>query len=339
MSKTVPMAENSLRGLNTFGMEAQALSVQRIYNTELLREILKSGISPIRILGGGSNILITGDQPFHILKNEIKGIEIIRENIDEVTVKVGAGEVWHQLVLWSLSQNLGGLENLSLIPGSVGAAPMQNIGAYGVEQKMCFDSLDAVELKSGKSIHFSIQECGFGYRESIFKNLMKDQLFITHVTYTLTKRAHRLHLSYGAIRDVLDGWGIKKPEICDVSRAVIHIRKSKLPDPLEIGNAGSFFKNPEIDDDQYQCLLAKFPDIVGYPQKSGLVKVAAGWLIEKAGFKGFRRNQIGVHKDQALVLVNYGGGSGKEILELSKEIQLKIHDQFGITLQPEVNIW
>lgn len=333
------MVAQSLSKHNTFGIDARALSVRSVWSTNHLLTMLKEDIYPFRILGGGSNILITQDLPYHILHNEIKGLEIIEENDEYLIVKVGAGEVWHQLVMWTLSHNLGGLENLSLIPGSVGAAPMQNIGAYGVEQDSCFVSLEAVHIENGVIKIFDKEECGFGYRESIFKHSLKDQYFITHVSYRLSKRNHHLHLTYGAISQVLELWHIGSPTIHDVSRAVIHIRQSKLPDPRETGNAGSFFKNPVVERDLYEKLSGIYPDLVAYPQPDGRYKVAAGWLIEKAGYKGVRRQNVGVHKHQALVLVNYGGGTGEEILQLSQEIQRVVKDKFGITLHPEVNIW
>lgn len=333
------MVAQSLINYNTFGIDARALSVRSVWSTNHLLSMLKEDIYPFRILGGGSNILITQDLPYHILRNEIKGLEITEENDEQLIVKVGAGEVWHQLVMWTLSHNLGGLENLSLIPGSVGAAPMQNIGAYGVEQDSCFVSLEAVHIETGIKKIFDKEECGFGYRESIFKYSLKDQYFITHVSYRLSKRNHNLHLTYGAISQVLEQWHIGSPTIHDVSRAVIHIRQSKLPDPRETGNAGSFFKNPVVERDLYEKLSSIYPDLVAYPQPDGRYKVAAGWLIEKAGYKGVRRQNVGVHKHQALVLVNYGGGTGQEILQLSQEIQRVVKDKFGIVLDPEVNIW
>ncbi len=329
----------SLKTYNTFGMDVFADNLIYILQENDLFDVLENQLSPIKIIGGGSNILMTGDIPGFVLRNEIKGIEIIEEDIHQVKVQVGAGEKWHQLVLWSLSHNMGGLENLSLIPGSVGAAPMQNIGAYGVEQESVFHSLKAIHLNSGATKIFSKEECKFGYRESIFKNELKDQYFITHVTYLLKKRNHDLHLEYGVITDIIRQKGITKPTIQDISAAVIEIRQSKLPDPSQIGNAGSFFKNPVVSISKYQSLKEEYPDIPSYPVSETEVKIPAGWLIEKSGYKGKTFGNIGVHKNQALVLVNYGGGSGLDIHSLSIQIQKTVLEVFGIKIQTEVNIW
>jgi UDP-N-acetylmuramate dehydrogenase len=331
--------QESLKAYNTFGLDATSKGIICINNEQDLFEYLVKGLSPSKILGGGSNILVTQNIDAYILKNNIKGIEIIDEDDDQVIVKVGAGESWHQFVLWALSHDLGGLENLSLIPGSVGAAPMQNIGAYGVEQEAVFHSLNAIHLVNGIRRTFFKKECQFGYRESVFKNELKEQYFITHVTYILSKRNHHLHIEYGAIKDVLVKNGISAPTIRDVSDAVIEIRQSKLPDPKKIGNAGSFFKNPVIPISQYQDLKTHFPEMPSYPVDELSIKVPAGWLIEQAGMKGFSRGQIGVHKLQALVLVNYGGGQGNDLWQLALDVQSKVLDKFNITIHPEVNIW
>ena len=291
----------------------------------------------VLILGGGSNILLTKDFNGLVIKNQITGIEIVHEDEHYVTVKVGGGEIWHQFVLHAIDNNWGGIENLSLIPGTVGAAPMQNIGAYGIEIKEVFESLTAVDLKTGHTKTFNKEACKFGYRESIFKLSAKGQYFIADVTFKLTKSNHQINTSYGAIQDVLKERNIANPTIKDVSDAVISIRKSKLPDPKEIGNSGSFFKNPTIDKIDYEGLKIEFPDIPGYIVSDNEVKVPAGWLIEQCGWKGLKRGEIGVHKNQALVLVNYGGGKGIEIADLSKEIQQSVIDKFGIELTPEVN--
>lgn len=329
----------NLKPFNTFGLEATSKGVIHILHENDLFEVLLQGLSPLKILGGGSNVLITKNIEAYILRNEIKGIEIIDEDENQILVQCGAGEQWHQFVMWSLSHGLAGLENLSLIPGSVGAAPMQNIGAYGVEQESAFHSLKAIDLSSGVRRIFYKAECKFGYRESIFKNEVKDQYFITHVTYLLKKKDFQLQLSYGAITDILHQKGITQPTVIDVSEAVMDIRRSKLPDPKIIGNAGSFFKNPVISISLYDKLIAQYPDMPSYPINAEFVKIPAGWLIEKSGMKGYTKGHIGVHKLQALVLVNYGGGIGADIYQLALDIQQKVNDMFEIEITPEVNLW
>lgn len=333
------LKDQSIRPYNTFGIDATAKGLIRVSSENDIYEILVAELSPLKIIGGGSNILITKDLDAYLLKNEIKGIQVIDEDEDRVMVEVGAGEQWHNFVLWAVSHNLAGVENLSLIPGSVGAAPMQNIGAYGVEQNEVFHSLKAIHLEKGTRKVFFKYECDFGYRESIFKYELKDQYFITHVTYILKKNNHELNTSYGAIADVLSENGIKTPTIQDVSDAVISIRKSKLPDPKKVGNAGSFFKNPVISDSKYQTLVGSYPQIPHYPQADGSVKIPAGWLIEKAGFKGMTLGQIGVHRDQALVLVNHGGGAGNDIYTLALDIKAQVKKLFAVDIETEVNIW
>jgi len=329
----------SLKPYNSFGLSVNAENFVAITSEDILYEVLVNEYQPLKILGGGSNILLTDDVAGYVLINKIKGINIIDEDEEQLLVQVGAGEAWHLLVMWSLSHDLGGLENLSLIPGSVGAAPMQNIGAYGVEQEACFHSLHAISLINGTRKIFYKHDCKFGYRESIFKNEAKDQYFITHVNYLLTKTDHQLHLDYGAIKEVLTQKAISHPTIQDVSDAVIDIRSSKLPNPKVIGNAGSFFKNPVITKHHFYKLIKDFPTIPHYPQSDGSVKIPAGWLIEKLGFKGIIREQIGVHKDQALVLVNYGAGDGKDILALATDIQAAVYSTFDIKISQEVNVW
>ena len=329
----------SLKAFNTFGLEVNAEQFIYILSENDLFDVIANHLAPLKIIGGGSNILITRDISGYVLKNEIKGIEIIKEDINQVLVQVGSGEVWHLFVLWSLSHNLGGLENMALIPGSVGAAPMQNIGAYGVEQDSVFHSLTAIDLNTGSRKTFLKDECKFGYRDSIFKNEAKDQYFITNVNYLLNKKKHILHIDYGAIKDVIDLKDIKLPTIHDVSSAVIEIRQSKLPDPALIGNAGSFFKNPVISVMKYESLKEKYIDLLSYPISESEVKIPAGWLIEKSGYKGKIYGNIGVHKNQALVLVNYGDGLGNDIYNLAIEIQKTVFDTFGIKIQTEVNIW
>jgi len=329
----------NLKYYNSFGISAEAKGLIHIYSDIDIFEVLVKKLTPIYIIGGGSNILLTKNVDGYILRNEIKGIEIIDEDENQLIVQVGAGEKWHHLVLWSLSHNLAGLENLSLIPGCVGAAPMQNIGAYGVEQESVFHSLKAIHLQSGVRKVFFKDDCHFGYRDSIFKNRHKNQYFITHVTYMLKKKNYELHFDYGAIRDVLAAKSISSPTIHHISEAVIEIRKSKLPDPTIIGNAGSFFKNPVIPVSSFQSLKQKYHDIPSYPVSETSVKIPAGWLIEKAGFKGLQRNGIGVHHLQALVLVNFGSGQGGDILALATEIKRSVQDMFDVTIEPEVNIW
>lgn len=290
------------------------------------------------ILGGGSNVLLTRDVDGFVLRMNIRGKEIISENNQHVLVRVGAGENWHEFVMHALDQGWGGIENLSLIPGTVGAAPMQNIGAYGIEVESVFDHLRAVNRNDGSVRTFNKEECAFGYRESVFKTTLKNQYIICDVTLRLNKPPHALNTSYGAIQQVLSERNIDNPTIRDVSEAVISIRRSKLPDPAEIGNSGSFFKNPVIPLARYRDLQTEYPEIPGYKVSDNSVKVPAGWLIEQCGWKGHVRDNIGVHKNQALVLVNYGGGKGEDIKKLAQDIQKSVTDRFGIGLKPEVNI-
>jgi UDP-N-acetylmuramate dehydrogenase len=328
----------SLKSLNTFGFDVACDTLITVQSISELQAFFKNGnpAEPLLLLGGGSNMLLTEDFRGTVLKIDIKGKERIREDEAHVWVKIGAGENWHESVLWTLENNWGGLENLSLIPGNVGAAPMQNIGAYGIEVKAHFDHLTAVSRNDGSLRKFTLEECAFGYRESVFKRELKDQYVIAEVCFRLDKE-HKLHTGYGAIQDELKKIGVDTPTIRDVSRAVIAIRQSKLPDPKEIGNSGSFFKNPVVSAAHYEKLKAQYPDLVAYPSGEGM-KLAAGWLIEKAGWKGFRRGDAGVHARQALVLVNYGNAKGEEILALSKEIIADIKEKFGVALEAEVNI-
>lgn len=319
-------------------MSAESKGIIPIYSERGIFEVLVKGYQPLKILGGGSNILITQDQDAYILKNEIKGIEIIDEDADEVLVKVGAGENWHNLVLWTISQNLSGIENLALIPGCVGAAPMQNIGAYGVEQKSVFHSLKAIDLQEGTSKLFFREECKFGYRESVFKNELKGRYIITHVNYIFSKN-HNLNTSYGAIDKKLEENGITNPTIADVANAVISIRQSKLPDPKVIPNTGSFFKNPIVLKTELDRIKKNHPAVVSYPVDDQHVKIPAAWLIEQAGYKGKQDGDAGIHKNHALVLVNYGTATGDEMLSFAKKVQEGVEATFGIKLVPEVNIW
>ncbi len=328
----------SLKPFTTFGIDKKAKFFTTVTTLDELKSALllvKEKQLPVFILGGGSNILLTRDIEGLVIKLEIKGINLVKEDEDQLWVEVGAGEMWHELVMHSIAKDWAGLENLSLIPGTVGASPMQNIGAYGVEIKDVFDSLMAMNRETLEMQFFDAEACRFGYRESVFKQTFKDQFVITSVTFRLSKTPN-FHLEYGAIREVLAANGIDQPSIRAISDAVIQIRQSKLPDPKEIGNAGSFFKNPTIPNAQFDELKASYPSIPGYPSAEG-VKVAAGWLIEQTGWKGKRIGEVGVHAKQALVLVNYGGGSGEEIKKLSEQIQASVYDKFGVQLQAEVN--
>jgi len=330
----------NLLPFNTFGITAKARHFARFSSAAELIDQLKTAEvlrGPMMVIGGGSNLLFTRDFPGVILKNEIGGIHTIEENDKSVLIQAGAGEVWHQLVLYTIGVNAGGIENLSLIPGSVGAAPMQNIGAYGVEIKDVFQELSALEIATGKIRTFSAAECRFGYRESIFKNELKGQYIILDVTLKLS-RSPEVNTSYGAIEQQLKAMGITNPGIRDVSDAVISIRRSKLPDPAIIGNAGSFFKNPLVPKSQFDTLRTKYRDVVGYPAGEHSIKLAAGWLIEKAGWKGKTLGNFGVHKDQALVLVNYGGAQGNQIYELSEQIVQSVRQKFDVELEREVNL-
>lgn len=329
----------SLKPYNTFGIAATAKYFVEVSDIEQLQTILQhldyQGIERL-ILGGGSNLLLTRDFDGIVIKIAIKGIEKYKEDNENIWLKAGAGEVWHDLVLYCVNHDYAGIENLSLIPGTVGAAPMQNIGAYGVEIKEVFESLEAIEIKTGKNRIFTKDECQFGYRESIFKHAVKGEYVIVNVSFRLNKTPV-YHVEYGAIKDTLAEMGIEKLSIKAISDAVISIRQSKLPNPAEIGNAGSFFKNPEIPRAQFDLLKEQFPAIPSYPVNELTVKVPAGWLIEQAGWKGQRFGNIGVHAKQALVLVNYGEGNGNEIKELSQKIQDSIKEKFGIQLLAEVN--
>ncbi len=329
----------SLKPYNTFGIDVAAKYLVEVSNTSDIQTVLHlSNLQtlPKLILGGGSNILFTQDFDGLVVKMALKGIETLSETDDYVWLKVGAGEKWHDLVMYSVSKGYGGLENLSLIPGTVGAAPIQNIGAYGVELKETFVQLEAVDLKTGELKIFSKPDCRFGYRDSIFKQEAKDTYIITSVTFLLNKKP-KFKTEYGDIQRTIEQMGVKELSIKAISDAVIKIRSSKLPDPAEIGNAGSFFKNPEISQHLFDKLKANYTDIPGYPAQKGFVKVPAGWLIEQSGWKGKRIGNIGVHTKQALVLVNYGNGRGIEIRQLAEKIIESVLEKFGVRLSPEVN--
>lgn len=331
----------SISKFTTFGVPIIAHYYTQFTSLEELKEIRNNPLFLSEnklILGGGSNVLFTKNFDGFVVKNEIKGIEVIEENENEIYLKSGAGENWHEFVLFCVDKGYGGVENLSLIPGNVGASPMQNIGAYGVEIKDVFHSLEAFHIETGELRVFNKPECEFGYRESVFKNQFKDQFIITSVTYKLSKKPV-FNTSYGAIEKELENIGIKELSIKAISQAVINIRSSKLPNPAEIGNAGSFFKNPVISASLFETLIQKHPNMAHYPLENGDVKVAAGWLIDQLGWKGKRIGDIGVHKNQALVLVNYGGGTGKELYELSSKIIDSVNQEYSIKLEREVNIY
>ena len=335
------LLEQDLTSKNTFGIRATCRFFYELNSIHLFNELMESSIYREHvklILGGGSNVLFTKNYDGLVIKNNLKGIEILREEDENVFVKASAGENWHQFVLWCINRNLGGVENLSLIPGNVGASPMQNIGAYGVELKDVFYELEAVHLETGTPTIFKNHECEFGYRESVFKHKFKNQYLITSVTFRLDKNP-RFNISYGNINQELEKMGIQELTIKAISDAVINIRSSKLPSPDQLGNAGSFFKNPEVTKDKYEELLISFPDLVAFPLSNGNMKLAAGWLIEKAGWKGYKLNDAGVHSKQALVLVNYGKATGEEIYRLSTQIVESIQDRFNVILEREVNIY
>lgn len=327
-----------LKDLNTFGVAANARYYAAFDSIASLNDILsKYPGQPLLILGGGSNVLLTKDFEGLVLKNDICGIRKVSEDAEFVYIRAGAGENWHQFVLHTIEQGWGGLENLSLIPGCVGASPMQNIGAYGVEIKDVFEQLTAFHLNERSNYTFRAQACEFGYRESVFKRKYKGQFVIADVTFRLRKQPV-LNTSYGAIAAELKARGIEHPTIRDVSDVVISIRQSKLPDPKETGNAGSFFKNPSITIPQFDALKKQYPGIVAYLNPDGTMKLAAGWLIEQAGWKGYRQGDAGVHARQALVLVNHGQATGAEIVALSEQIIASIKEKFGVELEREVNI-
>jgi UDP-N-acetylmuramate dehydrogenase len=329
----------SLKAFNTFGVDAKANEFVAFSSVEQLEYLAKQHLtsnSPYLILGAGSNILFTQDYPGLILKNEILGIEVIEENEEFVFVKAGAGVNWHQFVLYCIEHNWGGVENLSLIPGTVGAAPVQNIGAYGVELKDVLHLLHAWDIKQQRLIEFSNADCVFGYRNSVFKQTHKGAMVICDVVFKLTKK-HVVKIGYGAIKEQLTLHGINEPTIRDVSNAVIAIRSSKLPDPNEMGNAGSFFKNPVVGKSFFEHLHKCYPDVVAYPSGNEM-KLAAGWLIEQTGWKGFHEGSVGCYDKQALVLVNFGGATGDEILALAKKIQASVKGKFAVELEMEVNV-
>ncbi len=333
IQQAIDLAEHT-----TFGVHAKAAFFTTFSDEVQLSEILsKNDTRPLLILGGGSNILFTTDFNGLVLKNEVKGIRLVNESASHVIVEAGAGENWHQFVLHCISNGWGGIENLSLIPGNVGASPMQNIGAYGREIKDVFHSLDAYRISDGTIHTFTNEECKFGYRESVFKGELRDQFVILRVRFELDKHPV-VNTSYGAIESELNKQGISAPTIRDVSNAVIAIRTSKLPDPKVLGNAGSFFKNPVVPEAVADKIIHQFPGAPVYDAAKGYKKLAAGWLIEQSGWKGKKLGSCGVNDLQALVLVNFGGATGKEIFDLSTAILDAVHAKFGVVLEREVNI-
>lgn len=330
----------SLKRYTTFGIDVSARYFASFASLTTLAELLASEYyvpSKTMVLGGGSNVLFTKDYDGLVLKNDMGGVDLIAEDAGHVLVKAGAGVNWHQFVLYCLEHNYAGVENLSLIPGNVGASPMQNIGAYGVEIKDVFHELEAFHLQDKILKTFTLEECRFGYRESVFKRQYRNQFVITSVTYRLSKEP-KYNTSYGAIQQELERMGVTDLSIQAISQAVINIRTSKLPDPREVGNAGSFFKNPQVPNRQYEALKKEYPQIVAFPVDEGHTKLAAGWLIEQCGWKGYRKGDAGCYPKQALVLVNWGRATGKEVYELSEAIIRSVQEKFGVTLEREVNI-
>ncbi len=329
----------SLKAYNTFGIAAKAKHFVEVTGLLQLQKVLQLSAFPNRlILGGGSNILLTKDIEALVVHLNLKGISVYDEDDDTIVLKVMAGENWHELVLWTLERDYGGLENLSLIPGNVGTAPIQNIGAYGVELQDIFVGCEAMNVENQELEDFSKEDCQFGYRDSIFKNEAKGKYIVTSIRIRLTKKNHNLRTFYGAIEEQLKEMAVVSPTIQDISEAVIAIRKRKLPDPERIGNSGSFFKNPVVSKKVFEGIRKKNPQVPFYDMGENLIKIPAGWLIEQCGFKGKRQGDAGVHDKQALVLVNYGTATGEEVLNLATEIQKEVEAKFGIAIAPEVNI-
>ena len=329
----------SLRAYNTFGVDVAARYWAEAGDVQQVRQALEAARErqvPLLVLGGGSNLLLTTDIEALVLRMVGRGIRVLADDGEHVQIEAEAGEPWHDFVLWTLAQGLVGLENLSLIPGTVGASPVQNIGAYGVELKDCFLGLTALDRQSGEVREFSLQDCAFAYRDSLFKR-ESGRWIILRVRFALSRNA-ALHLDYGPVRQRLAEQGIEAPSALDVSRAICAIRSEKLPDPALLGNAGSFFKNPLVPAELAQRLQAEYVDLVAYPQADGQVKLAAGWLIEKAGWKGYRDGDAGVHRLQALVLVNHGNATGQQLLGLAQRIQADIAERFGVSLEIEPNV-
>lgn len=341
MPSNLTVKENvDLSGFTTMGVFALARYYIEVQSLSELKEAItfaRAKKQKLLVLGGGSNLLFIGDFNGVIVRNLIKGIKLVEEDKDSVVLKVGAGEDWNELVEFTVSKGYGGIENLSLIPGTVGAAPIQNIGAYGVELKDTFESLEALHIESGEKQHFDESQCRFGYRDSIFKRELKSKVIILSVTLRLSKNP-KLNFEYAALKEKLSEKGIQNPSVIDISKAVIEVRQSKLPDPKEIGNTGSFFKNPEIKTSEYDDLKLKYPTIPGYKVSDTITKVPAGWLIEQVGWKGMRFGDAGIHHKQALVIVNHSKATGEELWELAQKVQASVVEKFNIRLMPEVNI-
>lgn len=330
-----------LESLNTFGIKVDGKYFTRVASVPDIGkavEFARLNNLHVLVLGGGSNVLFTGNFEGLVMKVDISRIEKVTENISHVFLKVGAGENWDDFVRYCVDRNLAGIENLSLIPGNVGASPIQNIGAYGVEVEDCFEELEFYDFEKSSVVVYRCQDCEFGYRESIFKKALKGKGVVISVTFRLSKMPV-LKTGYGSIREELEQMGVKEPSIQSLREAVIRIRSSKLPDPKEIGNAGSFFKNPTVTENQLASLLAEYPGLVSFSQANGTFKLAAGWLIEQCGWKGVRAGNAGVHNKQALVLVNYGGAGGVEVLQLSEQIRESVKGKFGVDLEREVNVY
>jgi len=330
----------SLKPFNTFHLDVNANFFAEVNSVIEVQQLISENQFlkvPKFVLGGGSNILLTKNIDGIVMSNNIMGIEKVDENDKQIMIRSGAGVTWNDLVMYCVERNYGGIENLSLIPGKVGAAPIQNIGAYGVELKETFHELEAVNLATGEIKKFGLADCKFGYRDSVFKNELKNQFMITNVTLKLSKHPV-FNTSYGAIETELAAMGIKEKSIRAISDAVCNIRRSKLPDPAVIGNAGSFFKNPEVSKEKYESLKKDFSELVAYKTSGDKMKLAAGWMIEQCGWKGKVSGHVGMHNKQSLVLVNYGDATGNELYEHAKKVQESVVEKFGVLLEMEVNI-
>ncbi len=331
----------SLKPYNTFGVEALARYFTTLRQKEDLFELIHSKVYsafPHLILGGGSNILFTHHYEGLVIRTALTGLAVVSQTDSHVDLKVGSGVVWDDVVAYCVDQGWGGIENLSLIPGTAGAAPIQNIGAYGVEIKQVIQTVDVIDMKDGTERSFTNADCQFGYRESAFKGAWKEKYFISSITLRLTKKNHQLSTHYGAITEVLQQRKVSTPSLHDVRDVVIHIRQSKLPDPAVLGNAGSFFKNPTIAVAHLAVIQESYPSMPFYPVDNQYVKVPAGWLIEQCGWKGKKFAKVAVHHQQALVLINLGGATGEEIIALARKISESVREKFNINLVMEVNI-